>query len=298
MAEQMATLPNDIEICYETFGDANDPAVLLVMGLGGPMGWWATELCEMIAARGHFVIRYDNRDTGRSTKFRGQHVSTRDLVRAFLGKKVKTAYRMSDLADDGFGLLDHLGIEKVNLVGVSMGGMVIQTMAIARPERVLSLTSIMSTTGKRSVGWQHPKTIPMMLTSAGNTVDSYIERSLKGGKVIGSPGFPTDDSIARARARETYERGWIASGVSRQMLAILTQPDRTEALRGLDMPTTVIHGTADILVNPSGGRATSAAIRGSELISVSGMGHDLPKQLHQTFTDAITRTAARAAAQR
>jgi len=298
VAEQMATLPNGIEICYETFGDARDPAVLLVMGLGGPMGWWATDLCEMIAARGHFVIRYDNRDTGRSTKFRGHRVSTRDLVRAFLGKKVKTAYRMSDLADDGFGLLDHLEIEHVNLVGVSMGGMVIQTMAISRPERVLSLTSIMSTTGKRSVGWQHPKTIPMMLSPAGNTVDSYIERSLKGGKVIGSPAFPTEDSIARARARETYERGWIASGVARQMIAILTQPDRTEALRDLEIPATVIHGTADILVNPSGGRATSAAIRGSELISVSGMGHDLPEQLHPTFTDAITRTAARAAARR
>jgi|SRR5674476_137043 len=292
----MATLSNGIEICYETFGDANDPAVLLVMGLGGPMGWWATDLCTMIADRGHFVIRYDNRDTGRSTKFREHHVSTRDIVRAFLGQKVETAYKLSDLADDGFGLLDQLGIKHVNLVGVSMGGMVIQTMAIARPERVLSLTSIMSTTGKRSVGRSHPKVFPMMLSSAGNTVDSYIERSLKGSKVIGSPGFPTDDSIASARARETYQRGWMASGVSRQMIAVLTQPDRTEALRGLDIPSTVIHGTHDILVNPSGGRATSAAIRGSELISVSGMGHDLPVQLHQTFTDAITRTAARAAA--
>src|SRR5665811_627183 len=126
----MATLSNGIEICYETFGDANDPAVLLVMGLGGPMGWWATDLCTMIADRGHFVIRYDNRDTGRSTKFREHHVSTRDIVRAYLGQKVKTAYTMSDLADDGFGLLDQLGIEHVNLVGVSMGGMVIQLSLI------------------------------------------------------------------------------------------------------------------------------------------------------------------------
>lgn len=297
MTEHIAHLPTGIDICYETFGDPDDDAILLVMGLGGPMSWWDTALCTMIADRGYFVIRYDNRDTGRSTKFRDHRVTKRDLVAAFLGRKVDPAYRLSDLADDGFGLLDHLGIVRANLAGVSMGGMIVQTMALSHPERVTSLTSIMSSTGKRSVGWQHPKVLPMMLAPSGRTVDSYIERSVKGGKVIGSPAFPTADEAARDRARETYDRGWSASGVARQMVAILTQPDRTRALGALTMPATVIHGNKDVLVNKSGGRATSAAIPGADLITINGMGHDLPVQLHATFAEAITRTAERGAAQ-
>lgn len=295
MTEQMATLPSGVDICYETFGDSNDPAILLVMGLGGPMGWWHTDLCTLIADRGYFVIRYDNRDTGRSTKFRDHRVSTREILRAFLGRRVETAYRISDLADDAFDLLDHLGIDKANIAGVSMGGMIVQTMAIDRPDRILSLTSIMSTTGKRSVGWQHPKIMPLLLAPAGKTVDSYVARSLKSSNAIGSPAFATDEAVARARAVETYERGWTASGVARQMLAVLTQRDRTEDLGKLNMSTTVLHGTHDLLVNSSGGRATAKAISGAEFITISGMGHDLPQQLHTTFADAITRTAERGA---
>ena len=293
--EAITTLPSGIEICYETFGDTANPAVLLIMGLGGPMGWWTNGFCTQLADRGFFVIRYDNRDTGRSTKLREHRITKKELAKAYLGRG-KAPYGLSDLAEDAFGLLDHLGIESTHLAGVSMGGMISQTMAIARPERVLSLTSIMSTTGKRSVGWTHPKLFPTMLGAAGGTRDAYIERAMRSALVIGSPGFPTDEEIARARAMETYDRGWSASGVARHMMAVLTQPDRTRELAKLDIPTIVVHGLRDPLVNASGGRATAAAIRGAEFVAIADMGHDLPVQLYGTFIDAIARTAGRAAA--
>jgi len=290
----MAPLPNGIEICYETFGVKSNPPVLLVMGLGGPMGWWTNNFCTQLAERGFFVIRFDNRDTGRSTKLRDHRVTKKDIIKAFVGR-AKAPYGLSDLAADAFGLLDHLGIKHAHLAGVSMGGMIIQTMAITRPERVLSLTSIMSTTGKRTVGWTHPRLFPTMLGAAGDSREAYVEQALRSSHLIGSPGFPTDEAIARARAAETYDRGWTASGVARHMMAVLTQTDRTRELAKLDIPTTVVHGLRDPLVNPSGGRATSAAIRGSEFMAIADMGHDIPVQLYDTFIDAIARTAGRAA---
>ncbi|MET0928198.1 MAG: alpha/beta fold hydrolase [Aeromicrobium sp.] len=296
--ELFASLPSGIDICYETFGNPDDPAVLLVMGLGGPMGWWTPAFCEQLAERGFLVVRYDNRDTGRSTKLRQHAVSRTDVVRAFIGLprpvRVKAPYSLSDMADDAIGLLDHLGIERAHVAGVSMGGMIAQTIAIEHPERALSLTSIMSTTGRRRVGYQHPKVIPVMLSSAGHTRDSYVARSLKGSKVIESPAFPSEEAASRERAYETYDRGWTASGVTRQMLAVLTQPDRTKALAGLDLPTVVIHGTNDPLVHKSGGKATADAIPGAEHLEIAGMAHDLPPQLFTTYIDAIARTAARA----
>jgi pimeloyl-ACP methyl ester carboxylesterase len=291
--EQFASLPSGIDLCYETFGDADDPAILLVMGLGGPMGWWSDDFCQRLAARGYLVVRYDNRDTGRSTKLRQHPVSKVDVVRAFAGL-ARAPYGIGDLADDAFGLLDHLGIERVHLVGVSMGGMIVQTMAIADPERALSMTSIMSTTGSRRVGWQHPRVIPALLASAGRTRDSYVARSLRTSLVIGSPAFPGDEAMARERAYETYDRGWSASGVARHMLAVLTQPDRTKDLAGLDLPVTVIHGLNDPLVHRSGGRAVANAVPGAEHIEIAGMAHDLPVQLYDTYVDAIVRTAERA----
>jgi pimeloyl-ACP methyl ester carboxylesterase len=290
--EQFASLPSGIDICFETFGDADDQAILLIMGLGGPMGWWTEDFCERLAARGYLVIRYDNRDTGRSTKLRQHRVGKLDIVRAFAGL-AKAPYSISDLADDAFGVLDHLGIDRVHLVGVSMGGMIAQTMAIAEPERALSMTSIMSTTGSRKVGWQHPKVIPAMLASAGSTRDSYVERSLRTSLLIGSPAFPGDEESARSRAYETYDRGWIASGVSRHILAVLTQPDRTKDLAKLDLPVTVIHGLNDPLVHRSGGRAVANAVPGAEHLEIAGMAHDLPVQLYDTYVEAIVRTAER-----
>lgn len=296
--EQFAHLPSGIDICHETFGDATDPAVLLIMGLGGPMGWWTEDFCELLAARGLFVIRYDNRDTGRSTKLRQHRVGKVEVVRAFTGLGGDAPYSIDDLAGDAFGLLDALGIDRFHVVGVSMGGMIAQTMAISDSERVLSLTSIMSTTGRRRVGHLHPKVVPAMLGSAGRTRDAYVQRTLRTQKVIGSPAFPTDAERAMARATETYDRGWIASGVARHMLAVLTQVDRTEALRELDLAATVVHGLEDPLVNKSGGRATADAIPDAELLEIAGMGHDLPVQLYSTYVEAIAATIERSTSRR
>ncbi len=289
-AELFAPVSAEVELCYQTFGDPADEPLLLVMGLGGPMTWWDVRLCERLARQGFHVIRFDNRDVGRSSRGTGR-VSRGDVIQAALGRRIKSPYALTDLADDAFGLLDHLGIDSAHVAGVSMGGMISQTMAIARPERVRSLVSIMSTTGRRTVGWQDPRIVPLMLTSKGNDRESYVLSSRKGGQVIGSPGFPESEASSRARAEETFDRGLNPAGVMRQMLAIMTQPDRTPALGRLDLPAAVIHGMDDRLVHPSGGRATARAIPGAHLLLIPGMGHDLPVALHPTFADVIRRTA-------
>ena len=280
-----------VELCYQTFGDPDDEPLLLVMGLGGPMTWWDPALCRMLAERGFYVIRYDNRDTGRSTKVAGR-VSRTMLIRAFSGRHVRTPYGLADMAADAFALLDHLGLESAHVAGVSMGGMIAQTMAIEHPERVRSLTSIMSTTGKRTVGWQHPSLLPNLLGHKAGR-EAYIEASVRTWKLIGSPGYPEPVERTRRDAGETYDRGVTASGTLRQMIAILTQPNRSPRLRALTVPALVVHGLADKMVHVSGGRATAAAIPRAELLLIDGMGHDLPPALFETFADGIRRTASR-----
>ncbi len=294
MAESTVSVSDRIEICYQSFGNDADPTILMIMGLSAPMGWWSSELCGLVASRGYRVIRFDNRDTGASTKLRDHRVGRSDIVRTFLGERRPAPYSMSDLAGDAFGLLDGLGVERAHVVGASMGGMIAQTMAIEHPERVLSLTSMMSTTGRRTVGWQHPKLLPTLLARATPSRGAYVQRSLRMQELIGSATYPSDPQEVRKRAEETYDRGWSASGVLRQMQAVLSQPDRTNDLHRLQMPVCVIHGLEDPMVHPSGGRATAAAIPGSELILLRGLGHDLPRQLYPTFVDAIDRTARRA----
>lgn len=291
--ELFAPVRDDVELCYQTFGDPEDEPLLLVMGLGGPMTWWDPELCRLLARKGFFVVRFDNRDTGRSTKVRGR-VSRTTIVKAFLGMRVRPPYTMADLAGDAFALMDHLGWESAHLAGVSMGGMIVQTMAISQPARVRSLTSIMSTTGRRTVGWQHPSLFPALLGKRGIGRDAYVESSTRTWQLIGSPGFPVDDQKVRARAGETWDRGFSAQGVLRQMMAVLTQPNRTRDLRSVNVPATVVHGLADRMVHVSGGRATSSAIAGSELLLVEGMGHDLPAEMFEEFAEVIRRTADRA----
>ncbi len=290
--ELFADVGGGIHLCYQTFGDPGDQALLLVMGLGGPMIWWDPDFCSMLAGRGFFVIRYDNRDTGRSTKVGGK-VPRAALMKAFAGRGGPPPYTLADLADDAFGLLDHLGIGSAHVLGISMGGMIAQTMALAAPERVRSLTSIMSTVGKRSVGWQHPKLLPLLLAPRGPGRAPYAETSAKLWQLIGSPDYPVDHDTVRTRAEATWDRGFSANGVMRQMLAILAQPDRTSALGKLGIPTLVIHGRADKMVHVSGGRATAAAVPKAELILVDGMGHDLPRPLFPSFVDAVRRNADR-----
>ena len=291
--ELFARVSDDIELCYQTFGDPADEPLLLVMGLSGPMTWWDTELCEQLAGAGFHVIRYDNRDTGRSSRVRAR-VRRDHLVRAFTTGRGPAPYTMSDLADDAVGLLSHLGIDSAHLVGISMGGMIAQTTAIEHPDRVRSLTSIMSTTGRRTVGWQSPTLLPRLVAPRRGGLDTFVESSLVTWALIGSPAYPSDPDALRARAYETFERGVSNSGVMRQMMAILTQPDRTSRLRSVRVPTLVLHGLDDKMVHVSGGRATAAAVPGAELVLVDGMGHDLPPALFGTFVEAIRRTADRA----
>ena len=293
--EQFAPVADGVRLCYQTFGDPTGDPLLLVMGLSGPMTWWDVELCEQLARASFHVIRYDNRDTGRSSR-PGGGVRRDHLVRAFATGRGPAPYTMSDLADDAVGLLSHLGIDSAHLVGISMGGMISQTVAIEHPDRVRSLTSIMSTTGRRTVGWQSPTLLPRLAAPRRGGLDTFVESSLVTWALIGSPAYPSDPEVLRARAYETFERGVSNGGVLRQMMAILTQPDRTGRLRQVRVPTLVMHGLDDKMVHVSGGRATARAIPGAELVLVDGMGHDLPPALFGTFVEAIRRTADRARA--
>jgi pimeloyl-ACP methyl ester carboxylesterase len=291
--ELFAPVASGVELCYQTFGDPADEPMLLVMGLATQMTFWDPALCGLLARQGYFVIRFDNRDVGRSSRGKGR-VTRGMLVRAFAGGRVRAPYSLQDLGADAFGLLDHLGIASAHLVGVSMGGMIVQTMTLDQPTRVRSLTSIMSTTGKRTVGWLHPRLIPAMLRPIKPGREAYADSSVAMWKMIGSPGFPHYEDRTRELAVEAYDRGLSSAGALRQMMAILTQPSRSAALRRVRVPTLVVHGMADRMVHVSGGRATAAAIPGSELLLIDGMGHDLPPDLYSTLVDAITRTAARA----
>lgn len=291
--ELLAPVSSEVELCYQTFGDPDGEPLLLVMGLGGPMTWWPRDLCVLLAQAGFHVVRFDNRDAGRSSRMSGT-VRTGALARAFVGAPSRAPYGIGDLAGDAFGLLDHLGLRSAHLAGISMGGMIAQTMALAAPERVRSLTSMMSTTGRRGVGWQSPALLPTFATPRGPGLEAYIRRSMTVWRIIGSPGFPMPEAELRDRATETWERGVDEAGVLRQMMAVLTQPDRTRALGSLEVPTLVMHGLADRMVHVSGGRATAAAIRGAELRLVRGWGHDLPVALFPTFVSGIRRTADRA----
>jgi pimeloyl-ACP methyl ester carboxylesterase len=280
-------------MCYRTYGDPADEPMLLLMGLASPLIWWDPELCSMLARHGYFVITPDNRDVGLSTKVRGR-VTRRMLVRAFAGRPTPAPYSMSDMAADAFALLDHLDIGSAHVVGVSMGGMIAQTMAVENPSRVRSLTSIMSTTGGRRVGWSHPRLLPALLRPLRPGREAYAEVSIAMWRLIGSPGYPRHEEHTREIALATFDRGIWPGGTLRQMLAILTQPDRVPRLRDLRIPALVVHGLSDRMVHVSGGRATAAAIPGAELLLVDGMGHDLPPELFRTFADAIHRVASRA----
>ena len=294
--ESTAILPGGVTLAYDTFGDPAADPLLLVMGLGGPMTWWPTGLCEQLAEAGFYVIRYDNRDIGHSSPHPSdERITLARLARAFVGLPTPTPYAIDDLAEDAAALLTHLGIDSAHVWGVSMGGMIAQTLAIHHPDRVRSVCSTMSTTGDRRVGFQHPTLLPALLIKKPG-LDGYIERQIKGALQIGSPGYPEPEDEVRQRAIDTWNRGVDAAAVARQMLAILTQPDRTKDLGRIDVPFSVIHGLADKMVHVSGGRATAAAVPGAELTLIRGMGHDLPEGLWPTFIRVVRRTADRVVA--
>jgi pimeloyl-ACP methyl ester carboxylesterase len=285
---------NGLEIVYEEFGDRSDPAMLLIMGLGVQMLGWDEELCLLLAARGFRVVRFDNRDVGRSTKIDGGPPA--NVMAALAGDLSSASYRLEDMADDCAGLLDHLGVSAAHVVGASQGGMIGQTLAIRRPERVLSLASIMSTTGNMRVGQPHPEAFPALLNRPPGDRDGFEDFVVRAWRVIGSPGFEADEEALRARARASYDRGIHPAGTARQLLAVVASGDRTDSLAELDLPTLVVHGTDDVLIDVSGGKATAAAIPGAELVLIEGLGHDLPRQLWPRFVDLIVANALRAQA--
>jgi pimeloyl-ACP methyl ester carboxylesterase len=282
---------NGIDIEYVTQGDPADPALLLVMGLGGQLIAWTPGFVDQLTARGFFTIRYDNRDTGLSTRFEGLP----DITALFSGDGSSAPYRIEDMADDAAALLTELGIERAHVVGVSMGGMITQALVINHPERFLTACSIMSTTGDRNVGMPTGEAMTALLRPVATSREEAITASLEGSKVIGSPGYPTPDDVLRARAAAAYDRGYHPEGTARQLGAVLASPDRTPGLHGVKLPFLVIHGEADPLVTPSGGDATAAAVPGSKLITVPGMGHDLPEALWDQIIDAIVANTELAA---
>jgi pimeloyl-ACP methyl ester carboxylesterase len=292
MAEERAPA-NGIEIVYETIGDPGDPPLLLVMGLGMHLIHWDRELCDQLAARGFRVIRFDNRDAGRSTQI---DAPVPNIARAMAGLRIEAPYLLDDMAEDAFGLLGHLGIEAAHVAGASMGGMIAQTMAIRRPERVRSLTSIMSTTGERRAGRPKLRVWGLLARRAPKGKEAYVEYFVRVFRLIRSKRFPFEEQRIRELAAATYERGHRPAGTARQLAAIMASGDRTEQLRELRVPTTVFHGRSDPLVPFRGGRATAEAIPGARLIAIPGMGHDLPREVWPQLVDAIAETAARAAA--
>ena len=282
---------NGIRIEYDTFGRRGDRPLLLVMGLGAQMIHWRQEFCEQLADAGHFVIRYDNRDTGLSTKFDAAGVPDMAAIMAQMaaGEPFETPYTLVDMADDGFGVLDALDVPAAHICGASMGGMIVQAMAIRNRGRVKSVTSIMSTTGNRELPPAKPEAMAALMSAPGTTRDEVVARSISVSKVIGSPGYPADPAEVRERALEAYERAHYPVGVARQMAAVASNGSRKEALAKLDVPALVIHGKADPLVPVEGGIDTHEALRGSQLMVIDGMGHDLPKQVWPQIVAGITR---------
>ncbi|HEY3020698.1 MAG TPA: alpha/beta hydrolase [Solirubrobacteraceae bacterium] len=280
----------DIELCYETFGEPGDPAVLLIMGLGTQMLAWHADFCRALADRGFFVIRYDNRDVGRSTRFDQVPPPT---AREILTRRPRhVAYTLGDMADDAAGLLDHLGIEAAHIVGASMGGMIAQVFAVRHAPRTLSLASIMSTTGSRWKGQPALRVYPFFVAKPPRTKEQYVENLVNLFRVVGSPGFAREEDELREMAALSWDRGPSPAGLGRQLAAIISAGNRTIDVRRITAPTVVIHGTRDRLVRRSGGRATARAIPGARLALIRGMGHDLPRGAWPPIIDAITRNAA------
>ena len=270
---------NGIQIEYDTFGNPSSPPLLLIMGLGGQLIHCNETFCRQLAERDLFVIRYDNRDTGLSTKFEASSLT--DILELFgslkQGKAFETPYTLEDMADDADGLLGALNIEAAHICGTSMGGMIAQVLAIRHPQRLMSLTSIYSTTGNPQLPQPQPDAMEVMMMPPPTERQAYIEFVVKTWRIISGAGFPFDDEYARIIAAHAYDRSFYPQGVGRQLAAILTQKDRKSALGSITVPTLVIHGSDDPLVPDKHGKDTADAIPGAELLVIDGMGHDLPQ---------------------
>jgi pimeloyl-ACP methyl ester carboxylesterase len=293
----MANLPaNGIQLEYETFGDRGAPPLLLVMGLGGQMLLWDDGFCEALAERGHFVVRFDNRDVGLSTKLDAAGVpNVLELMQRVAGGQPASApYTLDDMADDGAALLSALDLPSAHVCGASMGGMIAQTLAYRHPRRVRSLVSIMSSTGNPALPPAKPEAMAVLIAPPPATREAAIEHGVHTWRVIGSPGFPFDEARIRSRTALLFDRSFHPAGVARQLAAILSHGNRAPRLAEVKAPTLVIHGAADPLVPLAGGEDTAAAIPGAELLVIEGMGHDLPPELWPRLVAAIAAHVERA----
>jgi pimeloyl-ACP methyl ester carboxylesterase len=290
VSEQYCDVGGGITLCYETFGDPSDPGALLIMGLGAQMVTWQDDFCEELAERGLYVVRFDNRDIGRSTHLQGPPPSLRQLLRY----SVPARYTLADMAQDTVGLMDELEIASAHVVGASMGGMIAQSIAARHPMRVRSLVSMMSSTGGRWVGRPALSSYAIFLRKAPRQRDAFIEHAARLFAKVGSRGIPQDIEGTRRIAALSFDREIDRTGAGRQLAAIIASGDRTAELQRIAAPTLVIHGSVDPLVSPSGGRATARAIAGAELMMIEGMGHDLPRVLWPRLIDAFAAHAAEA----
>jgi pimeloyl-ACP methyl ester carboxylesterase len=291
VSEQFCDVGRGVTLCYETYGDQSEPTALLIMGLGTQMVAWQESFCEELASRGLHVVRFDNRDSGHSTHLQGPPPTIGQLLRR---SRRAASYTLADMAEDAAGLLSELELEPAHVIGASMGGMIAQTLAARHPERVRSLVSIMSTTGKLLRGQPALRIYPIFLRRAPAERDAFIAHMERLFAAIGSPGLPRDLDDIRELAAVSYDRDHDHDAAGRQLAAIIAAGDRTAELRAIGAPTLVIHGSADPLVAPSGGRATARAIAGARLMIIEGMGHDLPRAVWPRLIDAIAEHAARA----
>lgn len=287
------TRANGIELEYEVIGDSGEP-IVLIMGIGAQMIMWPDGFCQALVDRGFQVIRFDNREVGKSTRL--HHLPVPDMrrimLKGLLGFAVDAPYTLVDMADDVAGLMDALDLRDAHVVGCSLGGMVAQTLAIVHPHRLRTLTSMMSTSGKRWTSFGKPRAIRQLLGPPPRNRDEAIERHMLFRRVCGSTKFEIDWDLQRDLAGRSYDRGFYPRGFVRQMAAAMATGDRTAALRFVRTPTLVMHGSVDPLIPLRAGIATARAIPGAKLKIIDGMGHDMPRVLWPTLTDAIAEHAA------
>lgn len=291
--EEAFVTANGLQLCYDTFGNENDPPLLLIMGLGVQMVAWPDEFCAQLAQKGFWVIRFDNRDVGKSTSLDEAGIPNvmEVMMAAMQGQTPSAPYLLKDMAQDAVGLLDALGIEKAHVVGASMGGMIVQELLIHSPERIFTATSIMSTTGDPSLPQATPEALNVLMTPAPMQRDKYLDNSLTVWQVLNGDAFPLRETAVREHAALAFDRGLNPAGTARQMAAIFASGSRREPLKQVQVPTLVIHGDADPLVPLAAGKDTAVHIPNAELLIIEGMGHGLPIETWPQIIEGIANHA-------
>jgi pimeloyl-ACP methyl ester carboxylesterase len=284
-----------IQIEYDTFGEVRSKPLLMIKGIGQQMITWSDDFCSLLAQAGHYVIRFDHRDVGLSSKLEDKKVPelTQILTSVAQGQKIDPPYTLDDMAGDAIGLLDKLGFNKAHVCGMSMGGAIAQILAISYPSRLLSLTLMMTSTGNPDLPPAKPEAMGALISPAPNQQQAYIEHHLNVFRIIGSPGFPFNEEYHRKLAGRLFNRSFYPEGMTRHFLALLSQENRKPALAKVKLPTLVIHGADDPLVPVEAGKDAAEAIPGAEILIIKGMGHDLPREVWPTVVKAMTKNTAK-----